>query len=129
MIKLIDGTNVYRWGRLILEMYFVIRRSKGDFCFISFFLFFYFILFYSILFYLWHSNQNLIEGKHILSGPELKHLKWGKNLHFSTLFTQRLLFAIIPWLSSLWLLSWRVPHTPRTSCRYYWPDITGTCFS
>ena len=67
-IKLMGGTNVYRRERLILEIYFVIRRSQGSFCSVSFLI--YFILLY---FNLWHSNQNLIEGKHILFGPESEH--------------------------------------------------------
>lgn len=92
-----------------------------------FYFIFYFILFYCILFYLWQSNQNLVEGKRILLGPEPKHLKWRKNLHFSILSNQRLLFAITP--CSARVLSRRVPGTPGTSCRQDLPDIMGTSLS
>lgn len=124
MIKLMDGTNGYRWGRLILEKYILwLGNHKGTF--ISLFTSILCFIFILLLLYLWHSHQNLIEGKHILLG----HWKWSKNVHFSTLSTQRLLFTIILWLSSAWLPSWRFPDTPGTSCREHLPGITDTGFS
>lgn len=121
-----DETNVYRWGRLILEKCILwLGDHKGTFVLLHFYL----ILPYCVIFYLWHSNQNLIEGKHILFGPESRYLKWKKNLHFSTLSSQRLLFAVTSWLSSAGILSWGVPDTPRTIWGPYLSGVTDTSLS
>lgn len=120
-----DGwANVYRWGRLIIEIRISwLGDHKGTFVLFHFLLYC-FTIFYFILFM--HSNQNLTEGKCILFGPESKHLKWRKNLHFLTLSSHRPLFVVTPWWRSAGILSWRVPHTLGTSFREYFWEITGT---